>query len=91
MLDHQENLKALHDPGAKTGHKTADSSFFGYKTHLAMCEERIITAAAVTTGEKSEGRYLQTLTEKTERTGMKFDTIIGDTAYSDRIIFNLPT
>jgi hypothetical protein len=40
------------------GHKTADSSFFGYKTHIAMTEERIITAAVITTGEKSDGKQL---------------------------------
>ena len=44
------------DRDARTGHKSADSSFFGYKTHLAMTEERIITAAVVTSGEK--GRLL---------------------------------
>jgi hypothetical protein len=36
----------------------ADSSFFGYKTHLAMTEERIITAAVVTSGEKGDGPEL---------------------------------
>jgi hypothetical protein len=41
------------------GHKTADSSFFGYKTHIAMNEERIITAAVITTGEKGDGKQLQ--------------------------------
>jgi hypothetical protein len=35
------------DTDARTGHKTEDSSFFGYKTHIAMSEERIITAATV--------------------------------------------
>ncbi|MGG5905708.1 hypothetical protein ACQ4LD_21710, partial [Sphingobacterium daejeonense] len=36
-------------------HISMFSSFFGYKTHLAMTEERIITAAVVTTGEKGDG------------------------------------
>jgi transposase len=36
------------DTDAKFGHKTADTSFFGYKTHIAITEERIITAAVVT-------------------------------------------
>ena len=67
-----------------SGHKTADSSFFGYKTHIAMNEERIITAAVITTGEKSDGKYLQTLIEKSQETGMEIDTIIGDTAYSEK-------
>jgi hypothetical protein len=29
------------DTDAKIGHKTADTSFIGYKTHIAMTEERI--------------------------------------------------
>ncbi|GMS57015.1 hypothetical protein NUITMVRE36_40100 [Enterococcus raffinosus] len=35
---------------AKVGHKTAETEFFGYKTHLAITEERIIVAASVTGG-----------------------------------------
>ena len=46
--DTQENYILSKDMEAKTGHKTSDSSFFGYKTHLAMSEERIVTAAVVT-------------------------------------------
>jgi IS5 family transposase len=82
--DHQEHLQFSSDPDARVGHKTADSSFFGYKTHIAMNEERIITAAVITTGEKSDGKQLQTLIEKSRETGMEIDTIIGDTAYSEK-------
>jgi hypothetical protein len=49
-----------------------------------MNEERIITAAVITTGEKSDGKYLQTLIEKSIETGMEIDTVIGDTAYSEK-------
>ena len=42
IIDDLEHLKTSIDEDAKTGHKTADTSFFGYKTHLAMTEERII-------------------------------------------------
>jgi hypothetical protein len=52
ISDDLEHLKNGSDEDARVGHKTADSSFFGYKTHLAMSEERIITAAVVTSGEK---------------------------------------
>lgn len=52
VADHHEQLQLSNDTDARVGHKTADSSFFGYKTHIAMNEERIITAAIVTTGEK---------------------------------------
>ncbi|MBJ6361854.1 transposase [Paenibacillus sp. GCM10012307] len=50
VADHHEHLQLSNDPDARIGHKTADSSFFGYKTHLAM----------------------------------KIDTVIGDTAYSEK-------
>ncbi|MGH1329234.1 IS1182 family transposase, partial [Bacillus pretiosus] len=82
--DHEEHLQFSQDPDARIGHKTADSSFFGYKTHIAMNEERIITSAVITTGEKSDGKFLQTLIEKSRKTGMEIDTVIGDTAYSEK-------
>jgi transposase len=82
--DDLEQLRISEDRDARVGHKRADSSFFGYKTHIAMTEERIITAAVVTTGEKNDGKQLQTLIEKSKATGMEVKTVIGDTAYSER-------
>ncbi|GHI01674.1 IS1182 family transposase [Neobacillus kokaensis] len=85
--DYKEQMSQMNcstDPDARVGHKTADSSFFGYKTHIAMSDERIITAAVVTTGEKSDGKYLQELIEKIQATGMEINTVIGDTAYSEK-------
>lgn len=82
--DYTEQLSYSTDPDARVGHKTTDSSFFGYKTHIAISDERIITAAVVTTGEKSDGKYLQELIKKSQATGMEIDTIIGDTAYSEK-------
>lgn len=84
VTDDIEHLQISEDKDAKVGHKTADSSFFGYKTHLAMCEERIITAATVTTGEKNDGKQLETLIEKSMKAGMQVETIIGDAAYSEK-------
>lgn len=55
------------DEDARIGHKTANSSFFGYKTHIAMSDERIITAATVTSGEKGDGQQLPALIEKRNR------------------------
>lgn len=55
ITDDVEQLRLAVDPDARVGHKSADSAFFGYKTHLAMTEERIITAAVITTGEKNDG------------------------------------
>lgn len=84
VADDVEQLRLTADPDARVGHKSADSAFFGYKTHLAMTEERIITAAVITTGEKNDGKQLQTLIEKSKATGMRVKTVIGDTAYSEK-------
>ena len=82
--DTQENLTLSKDTDAKIGHKSAESSFFGYKTHLAMTEERIITAAVVTSGEKGDGPELPKLIEISQENGIDVDTIIGDAAYSGK-------
>ncbi|MFV5700345.1 IS1182 family transposase [Flavobacterium sp. XS2P12] len=82
--DTQENFTLSKDKDAKIGHKSADSSFFGYKTHLAMTEERIITAAVVTSGEKGDGPELPKLLEISKENGINVDTIIGDGAYSGK-------
>jgi hypothetical protein len=82
--DTQENITLSKDQDAKIGHKSADSSFFGYKTHLAMTEERIITAAVVTSGEKGDGPELPKLLEISQQNGIDVDTIIGDAAYSGK-------
>jgi transposase len=82
--DTQENYMFSKDTDAKTGHKSADSKFFGYKTHLAMTEERIITAAVVTSGEKGDGPELPMLLKISQDNGILVDTIIGDTAYSGK-------
>lgn len=82
--DDIEQLRLAADPDARVGHKSADSAFFGYKTHLAMTEERIITAAVITTGEKNDGKQLQSLIEKSQAAGMQVATVIGDAAYSEK-------
>jgi len=84
IADDVEQLKLSVDKDAKVGHKTADSAFFGYKTHLAMSEERIITAATITTGEKNDGKQLETLIEKSMKAGVQVKTVIGDAAYSEK-------
>jgi len=84
VADTQEHYTLSKDRDAKTGHKSADSSFFGYKTHLAMTEERIITAAVVTSGEKGDGPELPRLLEISQQNGIDVDMIIGDAAYSGK-------
>ena len=83
MNDTEIELEYSKDQDAKVGHKTADTSFFGYKTHLAMTPERVITAATITTGEKHDGKELINLIEKSENNGIEVEAIIGDGAYSE--------
>jgi hypothetical protein len=54
-----------------------------------MTEERIITAAVVTSGEKTDGQQLPDLVEKSKATGMEIETIIGDAAYSGKDNINM--
>lgn len=82
--DTLENLVLSKDEDAKIGHKSAERSFFGYKTHIAMTEERIITAAVITSGEKGDGPELANLLEISQENGIEVDTIIGDAAYSGK-------
>ena len=84
VSDDLEYLETSKDRDAKLGHKTSDTSFFGYKTHIAMTEERIITAATITSGEKTDGKELPALVQKSRDAGMKVETVIGDKAYSSK-------
>lgn len=84
VADTRDNLIFSKDADAKTGHKSSDSSFFGYKTHIAMTEERIITAAVVTSGEKGDGPELPELLRISQENGIEVDAIIGDAAYSGK-------
>jgi len=82
--DTQSKYTLSKDEDARTGHKSADSSFFGYKSHIGMTEERIITAAVVTSGDKGDGPQLPEIIEQSIQNGMKVDTAIGDSAYSGK-------
>ncbi|MQS53644.1 IS1182 family transposase [Companilactobacillus mishanensis] len=81
IKEHQEYSK---DNDAKIGHKSRNSSFFGYKTHIAMTDERIITAAIVSSGEKGDGRFLQDLLDQTRLRKVQIKEVIGDRAYSGK-------
>ena len=84
MEDTKEEMYKSTDEDAKTGYKSADTAFFGYKTHIAMTPERIITAATITSGEKPDGRELPELVEKSRKAGMTVENVIADRAYSGK-------
>ena len=82
LEDIQDHYTTSKDKDARVGHKTRDDHFFGYKSHIAMTPERIITAATITSGERGDGPLLPELVEKSRQNGIEVDTVIGDTAYS---------
>ena len=84
LSDTEAAFVATGDSEAKVGHKSKDTSFFGYKTHLGMTEERLISAAILTTGEKSDGFELERLIEKSKSNGIVVQEVIGDRAYSGK-------
>jgi transposase len=79
--DRIREIRSAADEDARFGHKTANDTFFGYKNHIAMSEEGIITAIEVTSGEVPDGKIMQTLAEKTKENGVKVKEIIGDMAF----------
>ncbi len=83
LLDSKEifDIRSKDDKDARFGHKTATTSFFGYKTHLGMSEDRIITAVEVTPGGAPDGKQLPTLIEKTRAAQVPVSDILGDMAY----------
>lgn len=79
-----ENLKEIRskdDKDARFGHKTTTSTFYGYKNHIAMTEERLIAGISVTHGGAADGPELPGLIEKARKNGIKVTEVIGDMAY----------
>ena len=79
--DRIRQIRSKDDEDARFGHKTATSTFFGYKTHIAMSDDRIITGIEVTDGSKPDGEQLPNLLEKSKRNGVAVKEIVGDMAY----------
>jgi IS5 family transposase len=82
--DKIKEIQSAVDEDAKLGYKSEENSFFGYKTHIAMTDERIITALEVTTGEAPDGPELVNLIEKSVGNGIDVNEVLGDTAYSSK-------
>lgn len=82
--DKIKKIQSIADQDARTGYKGYNNRFFGYKNHIAMTEDRIITALEVSSGEAHDGQYLKSLVEKTKKQGIEVKEILGDKAYSGR-------
>ena len=75
------DIRSKDDKDARFGHKTPTSTFYGYKNHLAMTEERLIAGISVTHGGAPDGQELPGLIEKVQETGIEVTEVIGDMAY----------
>lgn len=79
--DRIRQIRSKDDEDARFGHKTPTSTFFGYKTHIAMSDDRIITGIDVTDVSRPDGEQLPNLLEKSKRNGVAVKEIVGDMAY----------
>lgn len=81
QTDEIKTINSKNDKDAKFGYKSANKPFYGYKNHIAMTDSRLITAIEVTDGAQNDGKQLPILADKTLKTGIVVDEIIGDMAY----------
>ena len=79
--DQIRKIRSKDDEDARFGHKTPTKKFFGYKTHLAMSDDRIITGVKVTDKGQPDGLQLPELIEKSKKNGVDVKEVIGDMAY----------
>ena len=82
--DKIKEIQSSEDLEATIGHKSKEDSFFGYKNHLAINDERLITGIEVTTGRAADTKILEELVEQSQRNGMEVTEILGDKAYSSK-------
>ena len=82
--DKIKRIQSGSDEDASVGHKSIDNSFFGYKNHLAITDERLISGIEVTSGRASDGKELTSLVEKSEKNGVSVEEVLGDMAYSSK-------
>lgn len=79
------------DPDARVGHKSADTSFFGYKSQIVMDEDsRLILDAEVTSGEVGDALPGRKVLERVaDNVNLHVDEVLGDTAYSGQPFLEL--
>ena len=75
------NIRSKADEDAKIGHKSGNKTFFGFKNHIAMTDERIITGIEVTDGSEQDVNYLISISEQSRNNGVEVKEIVGDMAY----------
>lgn len=79
-----KGIKSAIDPDARFGRKSKSKTFYGYKNHLGMTEEEIITVVHVTPGNEDDGKQLKTLVNKAINQQLMVEEVLADTAYSGK-------
>lgn len=82
--DRIKSIQSSEDNEATIGHKSKEDSFFGYKNHIAITDERMNTGLEVTTGRAADTKILETLVEKSQKNGIDVEEVLGDKAYSSK-------
>jgi len=82
--DRIKSIQSSEDNEATIGHKSKEDSFFGYKNHIAITDERMITGLEITTGREADTKKLETLIVKSQKNGIEVEEVLGDKAYSSK-------
>ena len=78
------------DKDARGGHKTVNRGFFGTKEHIGIeAETGLVCAAVVSSGEKTDDKYLEEVVKQSRKNGMEVDEVVADKAYSTLENLNL--
>jgi len=78
----EDRLVSITDPRARSGHKSKQSRFKGFKlTLLGDLASGFITAVKVFEGNQAEGRHGVELLERAQRMGLRLERVLGDSAY----------
>ncbi|MDO4496667.1 MAG: IS1182 family transposase [Bacteroidales bacterium] len=83
MDDALSRTRLSYDRDARGGYKSVEKSFFGTKEHIGIeAESGLVCAAIVSSGEKTDGRYLEEVIEQSRKNGIDVNEAIADKAYS---------
>lgn len=83
MDDALTRTRLSYDREARGGHKSPTNTYFGTKEHLAIeSDTGLICGVVVTSGEKTDDKYLKPLVEQSRQNGIDVTEAIADKAYS---------
>ena len=83
MDDALTRTSLSYDKDARGGHKSVTNGFFGTKEHIGIeSETGLVCAAVVSSGEKTDDKYLEEVVEQSRKNGLDVDEVVADKAYS---------